>query len=77
METETSNFKRENKCFQISCYFKDYLALATPISTDIIKLFNTIQKHPKITHKTLCKNYEQGGLKSVDISSRIASLQCS
>ena len=31
----------------------------------------------KISHKTLCENFENGGLKHVDISSKITSLQCS
>ena len=32
---------------------------------------------PKISHKTLCNNFENDGLKHVDISSKIISLQCS
>ena len=31
----------------------------------------------KIKHSTLCSNYEKGGLKNVDITSKIISLQCS
>ena len=31
----------------------------------------------KITYETLCKNYEQVGLKSIHIFSKIVSLQCS
>ena len=32
---------------------------------------------PKISHKTLCNNFENCGLKHVDISSKVISLQCS
>ena len=32
---------------------------------------------PKISHETLCNSFENGGLKHVDISSKIISLQCS
>jgi len=61
-----------------------HLALVTSISSDIIEHLNKIQKNflwknktPKIKHETLRKNYEQGGLKSVNIFSKIVSLQCS
>ena len=61
-----------------------HFPLVTPMSTDIINLLNTVQKsflwkikYPKIKHKTLCKNQEQDDLKSVNIFSKIASLQCS
>ena len=32
---------------------------------------------PKIKHNTLCSNFENGGLKNVDINFKIKSLQCS
>ena len=61
-----------------------HLALVTPISSDIINYLNTLQKdflwknkNPKIKHETLCKDYDKGGLKSVNISSKLVSLQCS
>ena len=31
---------------------------------------------PKIKHETLCNNYKAGGLKNVDILSKIIALQC-
>ena len=31
----------------------------------------------KIKHDTLCKYYENGGLKNVDIMYKVVSLQCS
>ena len=31
----------------------------------------------KIKHETLCNSYEDGGLKNIDINSKVASLQCS
>ena len=33
--------------------------------------------NPKIKYDTLCKNYENGGLKNVDIMYKVESLQCS
>ena len=35
------------------------------------------KRSPKLKHTTLCNKYEQGGLKNVDIFSKITSLQCS
>ena len=50
----------------------------------IINQLNNIQKNfiwngknPKIKHKTLSNNYEDGGLKNVDIFTNVISLQCS
>ena len=61
-----------------------HLALVTLISADIINLSNTIQKKiclekqiSQNQYETLCKNYEQVGLKSVNIFSKIVSLQSS
>ena len=61
-----------------------HLALITNISKSAIKELNKIQKefirknkNPRIKHTTLCNNYDNGGLKNVDISSKIISLQCS
>ena len=34
-------------------------------------------KNPKIKHSTLCNDYEYGGLKNVDIFSKVVSSQCS
>ena len=61
-----------------------YLTFLTVIPNSLIEELQKIQKtliwhfsHPKISHKTLCNNFENGGLKHVDISSKIISLQCS
>ena len=35
------------------------------------------EKNPKIKNSTLCNDYEYGGLKNVDIFSKVVSLQCS
>ena len=43
----------------------------------IYKTFTTHSSRPQTTHKTLWNNFEDGGLKHVDISSKIISLQCS
>ena len=62
----------------------NYLPLVILISTLIINLLNTIQKnflwkskYPKIKQEILRKNYESGGLKSVNLFSKTVSLQCS
>ena len=34
-------------------------------------------KNPKIKNSPLCNDYEYGGLKNVDILSKVVSLQCS
>ena len=54
------------------------------IPNSIIQELNKIQKefiwktrNPKINHDTLCKNYENGGLKNVDIIYKVVRLQCS
>ena len=54
------------------------------IPNSIIQELNKIQKefiwktrNPKIKHDTLCKNYKNGGLKTVDIMYKVVSLKCS
>ena len=61
-----------------------HLALVKTIPNSIIQEPNKIQKefiwktrNPKIKHNTLCKNYENGGLKNFDIMNKVISLQCS
>ena len=61
-----------------------HLSLVTNVPTQIINELNKIQKefswngsNPKIKHSTLCNKYENGGLKNVDILSKVISLQCS
>ena len=61
-----------------------YLAFLTVIPNSLIEELQRIQKtfiwhssRPKISHKALCNNFENGGLKHVHISSKIISLQCS
>ena len=36
-----------------------------------------MQKIQKVFVKTLCNSFEDGGLKNIDINSKVASLQCS
>ena len=38
---------------------------------------NTKNLHSKIKHETLCNSFKEGGLKNVDINSKIVSLQWS
>ena len=61
-----------------------HLALVKTIPNSIIQELSKIQKefiwktrNPKIKHDTLCKNYENGGLKNIDIMYKLVSLQCS
>ena len=61
-----------------------YLTLVTKIPTTTINLLTKIQmefiwkwKNPKIKNSTLSNPYEYGGLKNVDIFSKVISLQCS
>ena len=61
-----------------------HLDLMTNVPKATIELLNKIQKEflwgknkSKIKHDNLCNDYENGGLKSVDIFSKIVSLQCS
>ena len=61
-----------------------FLTLITSFSKLLFEEMQIIQNAfmwnnltPKIKHKTLCNSFEEGGLKNVDIISKIASLQCS
>ena len=61
-----------------------HLASATVLPNSKITQLNKIRKEfiwnhkrPKIKEKTLINNFDKGGLKDVDIPSKIASLQCS
>ena len=61
-----------------------YLAFLTVIRNLLIEELQRIQKmfiwhssRPKISHKTLCNNFETGGLNHVDVSSKTINLQCS
>ena len=61
-----------------------FQALIAPVPTHVIKALETIQtcflwykSNAKIKHKTLCKRYENGGLKNVDIRNKVNSLQSS
>ena len=61
-----------------------FQALIAPVPIHVIKALETIQtsflwnnSNPKIKHKILCKGYENGGLKDVDIRNKVNSLQSS
>ena len=61
-----------------------FQALIAPVPTHVIKALETIQtsflwnnSNPKIKHKTICKRYENGGLKNVNIRNKAKSLQSS
>ena len=61
-----------------------HLPLLKDVPSSTIAQLERIQKHfiwkngnPKLKHTTLCNEYEQGGLKNVDIFSKISGLQCS
>ena len=59
-------------------------SVITPVPRHIVNKLERIQKaflwknsSPKIKHETLCNDYKGGGLKNIDILSKIISLQCS
>ena len=61
-----------------------FLVLLTKIPYQVLKEVEKIQKSflwkdstPKIRQETTCKDYNNGGLKNVDISNKIVNLQCS
>ena len=61
-----------------------YIALITNIPKVTVEELQKIQKKilwqnscPKIKHKTLSNTFETGGLKNVDITLKVISLQCS
>ena len=61
-----------------------HLALVKVISNSVILEFNKTKKYfiwkngnPKIKQDTLCKDYENVGLKNVDITFKVISLHCS
>ena len=61
-----------------------FQALIAPVPTHVIKALETIQtsflwnnSNPKIRDKTVCKRYENGGLKNVDIRNKVNSIQSS
>ena len=61
-----------------------HLALVKVIPDSVSLELDKIKKHsiwkngsPKTKQDTLCKDYENGGLKNVDVTFKIISLQCS
>ena len=61
-----------------------FQALIALVPTHVIKALDTIQtfflwnnSNPKVKHKTLCKRYENGGLKNVGIRNKVNSFQSS
>ena len=61
-----------------------YLSLIIIVPNSILEEIQKIQKSflwysskPKINHKTLCNTFQDGGLKNVDVKSKVISLQCS
>ena len=58
-----------------------YLTLVTSFSKQLTKEIQKIEKAfilnnvtPKVKHETLCSCFEEGGLKNIDINSKIANL---
>ena len=60
-----------------------HLSLITTVPHAIINQLNVKKsfiwngKNPKIKHSTLSNSYEDGGLKDVDVFTKVTSLQCS
>ena len=61
-----------------------YLSLIIIVPNSLLEEIQKIQKSflwysskPKINHKTLCNAFQDGGLKNVDVKSKVISLKCS
>ena len=61
-----------------------FQTFVTTVPKDIVNELKKIEKaffwnnsSPKLKHETLCNDYKAGGLKHVDIPSKIIALQCS
>ena len=82
---QNSTLEEKNTIFKTLAISKIiHFSLVTNVPMQIINELNKIQKeftwngsNPKIKHSTLCNKYENGGLKNVDILSKVISLQCS
>ena len=60
--------------------FQSFITVPKRILNELEKIqknFLWENSTPKIKHKTLCNDYETGGLKNVDIPNKIIALQCS
>ena len=60
--------------------FQSFITVPKRILNELEKIqknFLWENSTPKIKHKTLCNDYEAGGLKNVDIPNKIIALQCS
>ena len=80
---EEFNTWGQNKYFLNISFIKSYF-LGSSISNTESGALQKLQKYflwnsssPKVKHKTICKDFQYGGLKNVDIKSKIISLQCS
>ena len=82
---QNSTLEEKNTIFKTLAISKIiHFSLVTNVPMQIINELNKIQKeftwngsNPKIKHSTLHNKYENGGLKNVDILSKVTSLQCS
>ena len=61
-----------------------FQTFVTTVPNDIVNELKKIEKaffwnnsSPKLKHETLCNDYKAGGLRHVDIPSKIIALQCS
>ena len=66
------------------CFENAFSAEVLPIPSEITNIIHRIQREfpwnsgkVKIKHETICNDFQDGGLKNVDIPSKISSLQCS
>ena len=82
MEKLISN--RKNYNFQNSCVLKNNISYLSYVPNSIIEQLEKIKKdfiwdgkRPKVKHSALIGDYEEGGLKDIDIKSKIQSLHLS
>ena len=84
LENERTFNYRQNYCFLNSCNFKNSTSCISENNSKFNytrirknqKEFICKTHNPKIKHDTLCKNYENGSLKIIDIMYKVVSLQC-
>ena len=85
MAHETIDPGRKDNNFHVTRYFQNSIPSITNIvPNSVLEELKQIQKTflwrniwARIKHDTLCNNFTEGGLKSVDIKHKISQLKCS
>ena len=85
METDESNTRGQNDCFQNINFIKNYFlgSRFTNSKSDYRRIatntknFSWNSSSPKVKHETICKDFQYEGLINIEIKSKIIGLQCS